>query len=422
MMKFLKTSLIILILAIISSCEENSQNHKHVTAADILGDPNYLAISYGGYRDANHDIEPTIEELKEDMKLLSAMGIKIVRTYKVHFPHASNVLKAISELKKEDPDFEMYVMLGAWIDCKNAWTDQEPDHNEESEANAPQIEKAVALANQYPDIVKIIAVGNEAMVKWAAAYYVQPAVILKWVTYLQDLKKSGKLDKDLWITSSDNFASWGGESSDYHTPDLENLIKAVDYISMHTYPFLDSHYNSAFWKISDDNQNKTDMEKIDAAMLRAKEFAIFQYQSVYNYMKSLDVDKPIHIGETGWASSADGFFGKEGSKAADEYKQAVYYKYMRDWSNNTGISCFFFEGFDEPWKAAHNPLNEENHFGLFTVDGQAKYVLWDLVDHGTFEGLTRNGNPITKTYSGDKEELMKEVLVPPTIIEKTISE
>jgi hypothetical protein len=164
------------------------------------------------------------------------------------------------------------------------------------------------------------------------------------------------------------------------------------------------------------------MEKIDAAMLRAKEFAIFQYQSVYNYMKSLDVDKPIHIGETGWASSADGFFGKEGSKAADEYKQAVYYKYMRDWSNNTGISCFFFEGFDEPWKAAHNPLNEENHFGLFTVDGQAKYVLWDLVDHGTFEGLTRNGNPITKTYSGDKEELMKEVLVPPTIIEKTISE
>ena len=285
----------------------------------------------------------------------------------------------------------------------------------ESEANAPQIEKAVALANQYPDIVKIIAVGNEAMVKWAASYYVQPEVILKWVTYLQDLKKSDKLNKDLWITSSDNFASWGGESSDYHTPDLENLIKAVDYISMHTYPFLDSHYNSAFWKISDDNQNKTDMEKIDAAMLRAKEFAIFQYQSVYNYMKSLNVDKPIHIGETGWASSADGFFGKEGSKAADEYKQAEYYKYMRDWTNKTGKSCFFFEGFDEPWKAAHNPLNEENHFGLFTVDGQAKYVLWDLVDNGTFEGLTRNGNPITKTYNGNKDEMMKDVLVPPII-------
>ena len=422
MIKFLKTSLIIITLAIISSCEDNSQNYKHVTAADILGNPNYLAMSYGGYRDANHDIEPTVEELKEDMKLLSALGIKIVRTYKVHFPHASNVLKAISELKKEDPSFEMYVMLGAWIDCKNAWTDQEPDHNVESEANAPQIEKAVALANQYPDIVKIIAVGNEAMVKWATGYYVQPSVILKWVTYLQDLKKSGKLDKDLWITSSDNFASWGGESSDYHTPDLENLIKAVDYISMHTYPFLDSHYNSVFWKISDDGQNKTDIEKIDAAMLRAKEFAIFQYQSVYNYMKSLNVDKPIHLGETGWASSADGFFGKEGSKAADEFKQGLYYKHIRDWSNKEGVSCFFFEGFDEPWKAANNPLNEENHFGLFTVDGQAKYVLWDLVDNGTFEGLTRNGNPITKTYDGNKEALMKDVMVPPTLSETIITD
>jgi len=160
-----------------------------VSAKDILGNPKYLAMSYGGYRYVDHDIEPTIDELKEDMKLLFAVGVKIVRTYKVHLPQAENILKAISELKKEDPNFEMYVMLGAWIDCKNAWTDQEPIHDVESEANKPQIEKAVALANQYPDIVKVIAVGNEAMVKWAASYYVEPWIILKWVNYLQDLEK-----------------------------------------------------------------------------------------------------------------------------------------------------------------------------------------------------------------------------------------
>ena len=45
-------------------------------------------------------------------------------------------LKAISELKKEDASFEMYVMLGAWIDCENAWTDN-PNHDKEDEsANA----------------------------------------------------------------------------------------------------------------------------------------------------------------------------------------------------------------------------------------------------------------------------------------------
>ncbi|MDZ7605936.1 MAG: hypothetical protein U5K79_10210 [Cyclobacteriaceae bacterium] len=56
-------------------------------------------------------------------------------------PHASNVLKAIHELKAENPDFEMYVMLGAWIDCKNAWTDQTPDHDVESEQNEGEIDQ-----------------------------------------------------------------------------------------------------------------------------------------------------------------------------------------------------------------------------------------------------------------------------------------
>ena len=49
-----------------------------------------------------------------------------------------------------------------------------------------------------------------------------------------------------------------------------------------------------------------------------------------------------------------------------------------------------------------------------TVDGKAKYTLWGEVDKGTFKGLTRNGNPITKTYGGDKGALMKDVLLPPT--------
>ena len=422
-MKYLKkTTVTVFLITVIFSCADKINGPKSKTAAEILGNPNYLAMSYGGYRHVDHAIEPTLNELKEDMKLLSAMGIKIIRTYKLHYPQASNILKVIAQLKKEDPNFEMYVMLGTWIDCKNAWTDKVPDHNAESEANAVEIEKAVSLANQYPDIVKIIAVGNESMVKWAAAYYVQPAVILKWVTYLQDLKKSGKLNKDLWITSSDNFASWGGGSTDYHVKDLENLIKAVDYISMHTYPFLDSHYNPEFWKVPENETNLSDIEKIDAAMLRAKKLAVSQYQSVYNYMKSLGVDKPIHIGETGWASVCDDLFGSHGSKAADEYKAAQYYNLMRDWTNKAGISCFYFEAFDEPWKAANNPLNEENHFGLFTVDGQAKYALWNMVDQGKFKGLTRGGNPITKTYGGNKETLMKDVLVPPTTIGNNASD
>ncbi len=417
MRRILTSTLILLVFLSFYHCkkiEPAKQVMKKISAQDILGNPAYLAMSYGGYRHADHGIEPSIDQLKEDMRLLAAMGIKMLRTYKVHKPQAAHLLKAISELKQEDPTFEMYVMLGAWIDCKNAWTDQEPDHNEESEANASQILVAAYLANKYPDIVKVIAVGNEAMVKWAATYYVQPRVILKWVNHLQGLKKEGKLPEDLWITSSDNFASWGGGGEEYHVEDLNELIKAVDFISMHTYPMHDTHYQPEFWLESEGQEEKTDLEKIDAAMLRAKKYAMSQYQAVKDYMTSLGVDKPIHIGETGWASVSTGYYGPKGSKACDEYKEALYYKHMRDWTNEAGLSCFYFEGFDEPWKGGDNSGNSEKHFGLFTVDGKAKYVIWDLVDKGAFEGLTRGGNAITKTFNGDKEALMETVLVPPS--------
>lgn len=389
---------------------------KELSAAEILGNPDYLAISYGGYREKTRDVQPTISQLKEDLRILSAMGIKILRTYNVQLPQAPNLLKAIDELKKEDPSFEMYVMLGAWIDCKNAWTGEEPDHNVESEKNAGEIDRAVALAKAHKDIVKIIAVGNEAMVRWAAEYYVLPNVILKWVNHLQGLKKNGELPANLWITSSDDFASWGGGDPSYHCEDLVNLIKAVDYISMHTYPMHNSHYNPAFWLIPESESNFSNKEKIESGMKRALDFATQQYEGVSKYVQSLGVDKPVHIGETGWATISNGPYGADGSKAADEYKSGKYYRLIREWSNTAKVSCFYFEAFDEQWKDADNPLGSENHFGLINLNGEAKYAIWNLVDEGRFEGLTRDGKSITKTFKGHREDLLLEALIPPLAV------
>ena len=396
--------------------ENPVKEEQILNAKDILGNPDYLAISYGGYRQKNREVQPTIPELKEDMKILSAMGVKVLRTYNVHFDQAANLLKAITELKKEDSTFEMYIMLGIWIDCKNAfdWGDGEPVHNEESERNPVEVKAAVDLAKQYPEIVKILAVGNEAMVRWATSYFVEPWIILKWVNHLQNLKKSGELPADLWITSSDDYVSWGGGDASYHTEDLKKIAKAVDYISMHTYPYHNSHYNPQFWKVPNNEKNLTDKEKVNAAMKRALNFAKKQYDSVSNYMKSIGVNKPIHIGETGWASISGGHYGKEGSRATDEYKQGLYYKHIREWTNKENISCFYFEAFDEQWKDGKNPLGSENHFGLINLQSEAKYPLWNMVDDGTFKDLTRDGKPITKTYNGNLDELMKDVLVPNT--------
>jgi exo-beta-1,3-glucanase (GH17 family) len=274
----------------------------------------------------------------------------------------------------------------------------------------------VKLTNEYPDIVKIIAVGNEAMVKWAASYYVQPEIILKWVNYLQKLKKEKKLPENVWITSSDNFASWGGGGDEYHVETLNQLINAVDYISMHTYPMHDTHYNPKFWGLLENEKNLSEPEKINAAMIRARDYAIGQYKSVSDYMKSLGVKKPIHIGETGWASMSNERYGNTGSKATDEYKSALYYKLMREWANKEGVSLFYFESFDEQWKDSANSLGSENHFGLINLQSQAKYTIWELVDQGAFKGLTRDGKIITKTYNGNEKALWLDVQAPSALI------
>jgi exo-beta-1,3-glucanase (GH17 family) len=414
----MKKLIYIVFLMVISCNQKYSRNlaPNEITAEMILGNNNYQAICYGGYRTNTREVQPTIDEIIEDLKILAAINIKVLRTYNVHYEEVSNLLKAISKLKKEDPKFEMYVMLGAWIDCKNAWTELPPIHNEESSRNAIEIEEAVRLTNQYPDIIKIIAVGNEAMVKWATSYYVTPTIILKWVNHLQDLKKQHKLPKSVWITSSDNFASWGGGDAEYHVEELNQLIKAVDYISMHTYPMHDTHYHPVFWGIKENEQKLSEKEKIDAAMLRSRDYTINQYESVVKYMKSIGVNKPVHIGETGWATQSNEHYGTDGSKATDEYKSAQFYNLMREWTTKEKISCFYFEAFDENWKDKANPLGSENHFGLINLKSEAKYVLWNEVDKGTFKGLTRNGKPITKTYKGDTKALWLDVKTPTSIL------
>ena len=110
--------MMIVSMAIVLSCNDGTKgpqtaaqtSPKKVTAQDILGNPDFMAISYGGYRKGTRDVQPRVSEIKEDLRMMHAMGIRILRTYNVQLDHAPNVLKAIHELKTDDPSFTMYVM------------------------------------------------------------------------------------------------------------------------------------------------------------------------------------------------------------------------------------------------------------------------------------------------------------------------
>jgi len=406
-------NLFIISFFLIALCSKSGDLVMSKNAKDIIGNNSYPAISYGGYRGKSREIQPSIEDIKEDLQIMFAQGFRVIRTYDLHHPFAENTLKAISELKNSDSDFEMYVMLGAWIQCKDAFTDI-PIHNEEDlEGNKVEIVEAVRLAQDYQDIVKVIAVGNEAMVHWATSYHLEPKYVLKWVKYLQDLKINGTINNNIWITSSDNFASWGGGSEEYHNDDLDELIKSVDYVSMHTYAFHDTYYNPVFWNQSENSEDLSKKDIIKKAIQNAVEYELSQFNSVQEYVHGIDLSKQVHIGETGWSSVASDLYGYGGTEAADEYKLGLYYEMITDMCVAKSISCFYFSAFDEPWKDSQNENGSENHFGLFTVYGEAKYPLWKKVDQNVFDGLSRGGNPIKKTFNGDFDALLETSNLPP---------
>ncbi len=397
--------ILLAMVLLVAGCEGGSrvdtkrEQPQTPSAAELFGGGQLQAIAYGGYRSATRAVVPTVEDIKEDLRILAGLGFKMIRTYNTQqFDETRRIFLAIEALQAEDPTFEMYVMLGVWIDCAGAWTDT-PNHDEEDLlANQREVDAAVEFAKAYSNIVKVIAVGNEAMVRWAAAYYVQPKVVLKWVQHFQALKQAGEIESGIWVTSSDNFASWGGGEASYQTPTLDALILAVDFVSMHTYPFHDTHYNPAFWNQHSDVPSTRDPQAdVSAAMARAAAYAQDQYASTKHYVWRVDPGKAIHIGETGWASRDNRFYGPDGSNAAGERQQQLYFELMTAWARAAGIVLVLFEAFDEPWKDAKNPGGSENHFGLIDGKNRAKRVLWDKYDAGRLQGLKRGGQPIVRS-------------------------
>jgi exo-beta-1,3-glucanase (GH17 family) len=379
----------------------------------LLGNDAIEAISYSGHRLVPRSVEntPTLAQTKEDLRILAAMDIELLRTYNTTiFPHSERILQAIRELKREDPDFQMSVMLGAWIQCVDPFTEQADHTVEDAPFNRREIEAAIRLAREYDDIVEIIAVGNEAMVTWQG-HYVPAATILRWVTHLQEARERGDLPAGTLITTSENWAALGGEAS-YRNDDLAELLARIDFLSLHTYAFHDTYYNPALqWGPLPGEQDLPVTEQVDRAIARAIALQEDQVQAVRDHLDALGLEKEIHIGETGWASRDDSHYGPDGTRAANEYIAGLFHAAARRWTRQNGMTCFYFQAFDEPWKSG-GTAGSEGHFGLITVDGRAKYALWDLVDAGVFAGLSRGGDPIVKTHGGDVQELLEPLRAP----------
>jgi hypothetical protein len=63
---------------LIASCSKSGDLVMSKNAKDIIGNNNYPAISYGGYRGKSREVQPSIEDIKEDLQIMFAQGFRLL--------------------------------------------------------------------------------------------------------------------------------------------------------------------------------------------------------------------------------------------------------------------------------------------------------------------------------------------------------
>jgi exo-beta-1,3-glucanase (GH17 family) len=301
-------------------------------AAPAWLDPAWLgrAICYSGYREGQSpDAQrfPSSEQVREDLLLL-ARSWRVLRLYDCS-RHAELVLEVIRRER-----LPLKVLLGAWLaaEADNPGCPWGGIHGAAQLArnvveNGRELDRLVALATRYPEIVVAVSAGNEACVDWTD-HLVPPARV---TGYVRALKR--QLVQP--VTFCENYLPWQGA--------LSGLAAEVDFISIHTYPAWEA-------KAPGDSLDYTDQN--------------------WRSVAERHPGKPVIVTEAGWTTGSNG----RGVLVADATAaaQALYLGSLDRWSRERGILTFLFEAFDEPWKGAADPLEPEKHWGLFTVDRRPK--------------------------------------------------
>ncbi len=320
--------------------EVDSKSKDPVSLQQKPGDllaGHHRAVAYSGFRSGQHPdrgegaINPSDKEILEDLQILGRQaGFKQIRLYDAQV-NSQAVLRLIEANK-----LNIHVLLGAWLDAEVS-NPNCPWHPEPYPAevlagnklkNVAEVDRAIRLANQYPNIVVAVAVGNEALVEWNDHMVPVDAVM----RYVRTVKKAIRQP----VTVADNYNWWALHGA--------ALARELDFVSVHIYPV---------WEKQD----------IETAM----PFGIANLEAV---RKTLPNSRLV-ITEAGWPTVASEF-----GPRADEARQKHYYHDLFAWTDKMNITTFFFEAFDEAWKGNPNdPLGAEKHWGIFTADRQPKEVM-----------------------------------------------
>jgi exo-beta-1,3-glucanase (GH17 family) len=308
------------------------------------------AISYSGYREGQSpklEIYPGDEEVLEDLRILIENGFGLIRVYN-SVGHGEQVIRIIDE-----NDLDLKVQAGAYIS---------QSFEKNGEFNAREVARVVELANQYPDIVMGVSIGNEILVSWSFVA-VPPQEAIGYIRWVRDRIRQP-------VTVNDN---WEPYAAGPDNP-VSKVWGQVDYAAVHTYAYWDSGFEKWDFRQPD-----------DAALIAAAfDYARENFREARKALDAADIQIPIVIGETGWQNLPS---ARENSALVPNFaeliagpeRQQIYYRAMQKWAYGDNwdtpgdgfsrpASMFYFAAFDEPWKG------QDDNWGIWDALRKLK---WD---------------------------------------------
>jgi exo-beta-1,3-glucanase (GH17 family) len=330
---------------------------------------NRKAVNYSPYRTNNRDTEVvTRENVLQDLGLLAQGGFTLIRTFDSSDEFARLMLQII-----KDNQINMKVQLGIFIAPTNGTG---AVLTSALQFNNAEVARGIKLAEDFKDIVIAVSVGNESV----GFGRTTPEVMAAYLSTVRAGVTQPLTTNDVW----DAYAGLPGSG----VPGLPGnggaglpafLTNLIDFAAVHSYPIL--YASSGYYDPWDWEQQGTPVAGRAAAMMDAAvERVKVNYAAVRKYLDGQGhSDLPIVIGEAGWKAVPTGDL----ALLAHPANQKMFYDRLMAWGAQRKGACgpaaiFYFEAFDEPWKAIADPNFNDDGWGLFNVDRQARDVVQDL--------------------------------------------
>jgi exo-beta-1,3-glucanase (GH17 family) len=264
------------------------------------------SVSFAPFRDGQSPLTmvyPTKAQIEEDLKVLKD-EVMSVRTYT-----SREGLEHVPELARK---YGIKVMQGAWIGSK-------PILNEE------EVLAQIRLANQYPDVIDKVIVGNEVLLR-------NDRTVDQLIEYIRYVKAHVKQP----VTYADVWEWW---------LKYPQVADEVDFITIHLLPY---------W------------EDIPTSVEDAEERILEAYKTIHERFPG----KPILVGEVGWPTAGR----TRGPAETGLVNKARFINQFVRMAEREGFQYNIVEAFDQGWKSANEGTVGAN-WGLFSTDRERKFSL-----------------------------------------------